>query len=223
MRRQRQPRVRYFSGLDLGQAQQFTALAVLERTDSPPAEDETEPPDQYAVRHLERFPLGTPYPEVFARLATLFEEKPLTHSRLVVDQTGVGHAVIEMLKDSEVQAEVSVVTVTAGLKASYDAGGWLVPKKDLVGVLQILLQSRRIRVAESLTEAATLVKELEEFRAKVPAGGGGDELTDWRERPHDDLVLATAVAAWHAERFDWEPWVHFLPEVIDPAPRWWWR
>jgi hypothetical protein len=213
--------VRYFSGLDLGQSQQFTALAVLEKTDFPPVEDGTEPPDQYAVRHLERFPLGTPYPEVFTKLEKLFQEKPLAHSRLVVDQTGVGQAVIEMLKNSEVQAEVSVVTITTGLKASFDAGGWLVPKKDLVGVLQILLQSRRIRVAETLPEAPTLVKELEEFRAKVPAGGGGDELVDWRERPHDDLVLAAAIAAWYAERNDYEPWVYFLPEVIGSRPEWW--
>jgi hypothetical protein len=27
-----------------------------------------------------------------------------------------------------------------------------------------------------------------------------DALLEWRERPHDDLVLAVAVAAWQAER-----------------------
>jgi hypothetical protein len=92
--------------------------------------------------------------------------------------------------------------------------------KDLVGVLQMLLQSRRIRVAETLPEAATLVKDLENFRAKVAPSSTSDMLADWREAPHDDLVLAVSVAAWYAERFGWEPWAAFWPRVIDAAPRW---
>jgi hypothetical protein len=106
-----------------------------------------------------------------------------------------------MLKDSAVRAEMSLVTITTGLKASFDAGSWLVPKKELVGVVQILLQSRRIRVAETLLKAATLVKELENFRAKVAPSRSSDLLADGREAPHDDLVLAVVVAAWYAERF----------------------
>jgi pyruvate/2-oxoglutarate dehydrogenase complex dihydrolipoamide dehydrogenase (E3) component len=57
--------------------------------------------------------------------------------------------------------------------------------------------------------------------SQVPAGGASDELTDWRERPHDDLVLATAIAAWYAERFDYESWVPALPEVPTPGAAWW--
>jgi hypothetical protein len=221
MRRQVEPRVRYFSGLDLGQAQQFTALAVLEKTAFGDPADPAVPPPQYAVRHLERFPIGSPYPEVITRLEALFKEKPLAHSRLVVDQTGVGQPVIETLKDSAVRAEVSLVTITAGLKASYDAGAWLVPKKDLVGVLQVLLQSRRTKVAETLLEAATLVKELGNFRAKVAPSSTGNLLADWREAPHDDLVLAVAVAAWYAERFDSQPWGMAVPDVLVPGAAWW--
>jgi hypothetical protein len=106
-----------------------------------------------------------------------------------------------MLKDSAVRAEMSLVTITTGLKASFDAGSWLVPKKELVGVLQMLLQSRRIRVAETLPEAGTRVKELENFRAKVAPSSTSDLLADWRDAPHDDLVLAVVVAAWYAECF----------------------
>jgi hypothetical protein len=109
MRRHVQPRVRYFSGLDLGQAQQFTALAVLEKTAFGDPADPRVPPPQHAVRHLERFPIGSPYPEAFTRLEALFQEKPLAHSRLVVDQTGVGQVVMEMLNDSGLSAEVSRV------------------------------------------------------------------------------------------------------------------
>jgi hypothetical protein len=152
--------------------------------------------------------------------AALVNEKHLAHRRLVVDQTGVGQAIIEMLKDSAVRAEVSLVTITAGLKASFHASSWLVPKKDLVATLQVLLQTRRIRIAEMLPEAKTLVGELERFRAHVTPSSAGDLLADWREAPHDDLVLAVAAAAWYAERFDNQPWIIAVPEVLVPGPAW---
>jgi hypothetical protein len=31
------------------------------------------------------------------------------------------------------------------------------------------------------------------------------------ERPHDDLVLAMAIAAWYGESFDCKPWVPAVP------------
>jgi hypothetical protein len=37
------------------------------------------------------------------------------------------------------------------------------------------------------------------FRAAVKLSGGA-EVMDWRERDHDDLVLAVALAAWEGER-----------------------
>jgi hypothetical protein len=72
-------------------------------------------------------------------------------------------------------------------------GGHLVPKQDLVGVLQVLLQGKRIRVSQELALSAMLLEELHQFRMKaVPLT---DDVIEWRERPHDDLVLAVAVAA----------------------------
>src|SRR5262245_12481280 len=122
------PKLSYFAGLDLGQPHEFTALAVVERADLP-GEEPT-----FAVRHLERFPLGTPYGEVFRRVAELFATPVLTKATLVVDQTGVGQAVIDLLKQAKVKAELRRVAVTAGHLAQRDeAGGWLVPKKDLIG------------------------------------------------------------------------------------------
>jgi hypothetical protein len=78
-----------------------------------------------------------------------------------------------------------------------EAGGWLVPKKSLISSLQVLLQSRRLKVAPSLPDAQVLVQELELFRMKVTLSETDAE--QWRERPHDDLVLAVAVAAWEGE------------------------
>src|SRR5262245_18867749 len=77
-------------------------------------------------------------------------------------------------------------------------GGWPVPRRELAPLLHILLKSRRIKVSPSLPEAQTLVQELTTFQVK--AAVGKEDAMDWRLRPHDDLVLACAIAAWLGER-----------------------
>src|SRR4029079_4449270 len=81
----------------------------------------------------------------------------------------------------------------------YVEGDWLIPKKDLVGELQVLLQGRRLHLASGLTHADDLVKELTNFRIKLTPTAN-DLVTTWREGRHDDLVLAVAIAAWAGEK-----------------------
>lgn len=77
-------------GLDLGQKQDFSAVAVVERDEERLA---FLPPTfrSMRVRHLERMPLGTPYVNVVARVSEILWHPELAwRSRLVVDATGVG-------------------------------------------------------------------------------------------------------------------------------------
>ena len=69
------------------------------------------------------------------------------------------------------------------------------PKRDLVGVVQVLLQSERLKIARSLPEAQALTQELLSFEAKVTTAAN-DVYGTWRERQHDDLVLGLALALW---------------------------
>jgi hypothetical protein len=108
------------------------------------------------------------------------------------------------------------VTITAGHRATNDSE-WLIPKKDLIGVLQILLQSKRVQFAASLPVAPILVDEMMDFRVKVTTATE-NTVESWRERDHDDLVLALAVAAWLAERHGL-PQEAFVPYVHQTA--WW--
>jgi hypothetical protein len=193
-----QTKVAYFSRLGPGQAQQFSALAVLEKTTVTVGKETR--PASYALRHLERWPPGTPYAEVFARVVKAFAEAPLAGSTLVVDQTGVGKPVITLLRKAKAKASLRLVTISSGQQATCDAAsGWLLPRKELVGVMQVLLQGRRIQVAPSLPESQLLVQELINFKAKVTAASEM-AVEAWREGEHDDLVLACASAAWEAER-----------------------
>jgi hypothetical protein len=94
------------------------------------------------------------------------------------------------------------ITITCGHQITPpkegEPGQWHVPKKTLVAVVKVLLGTRRLKIEPGLTEAATLVRELEMFRVKVNALGN-ESFEAWRERDHDDLVLAVALAAWAGE------------------------
>jgi hypothetical protein len=74
----------YLIGLDLGQTQDFSALAVLEQT--VPAEPCGLAPPEYALRHLRRFPLGTAYTEIFSSVAAITAKAHFA----VLEQTDTG-------------------------------------------------------------------------------------------------------------------------------------
>jgi hypothetical protein len=127
--------------------------------------------------------------------------------------------VVKLLCRSGIDARISAFTVTAGHAATTDEwGDWLVPKKELASTVQVLLQSRRLKVADSLAEAPTLVQELLNFKLKeVPSGN--DMVAEWRDGPHDDLVFAVAIAAWEGERPRYTFDVYF-PPVASVGPAW---
>jgi hypothetical protein len=156
----------------------------------------------YALRHLRRFPLGTPYAEVVHEVRELLRTPPLPGAVLVVDQTGVGQAVVTLLAD-ELRGQVTCtfcpVTLTTGHEVTSGDSGLFVPKKELVSTLQVLLQLRRLQVARTLPDALLLVKELEHFRVKVATPRTGT-FEAWREGQNDDLGFAVALAAWVGEQ-----------------------
>jgi hypothetical protein len=95
--------------------------------------------------------------------------------------------------------ELVPVTITSGqAHPRCDADGWKVPKLLLCGTLQVLFQQRRIAVAASLPLATTLTRELQEFKVKVTSAGN-EVIESWRERDHDDTVLAVALPCWWGE------------------------
>ena len=193
--------MRFIAGLDLGQSRDFTALAVLERTliPNPFPDNEDETVSHYAVRHLERKPLGTSYTAVCDDLVKLFDKPPLNSTMLAVDETGVGRPVIDLLEGNRIQADLRPITITGGHEAHQGDGlGWKVPKKCLVSTLQVLLQGRRLTVAKQLPFAPALVDELKNFQVKVTEAAI-ETFGAIGEGYHDDLVLAIMVAAWAGE------------------------
>jgi hypothetical protein len=201
---------RYFVGLDLGQASDPTALAVLERPSVKPGSPPGMRRPCYALRHLQRFPPSTPYQEVIDSVRRLLNTEPLPGADLVLDQTGVGRAVVGLVVDglqNQVTCTFVRVSITAGGEAICGEGGLYVPRKELVGVLQVLLQRHRLQIPRSLPDASLLIDELVNFKARVTLARD-TTVESWREGPHDDLVLALGLAAWRAESL--------LPPLVDP-------
>ncbi len=187
----------YFAGLDLGQAQDFTALAIIERI-------KTGIDWQLNCLHLERFPLRTSYPAIVAqvcqRLAALtkINSPARIQTCLAVDATGVGAPVVDLFRQTRIDASLQPIQIVGGQNVSHEGGVTRVPKRDLVSCIQVGLQSKMLRIAPKLSEAETLARELQNFQVKI-TDQANDVYGAWRTGTHDDLVLAVALAVWTAK------------------------
>ena len=186
----------FILGLDLGQTHDYSALIVTEKIT--PEAPEARP--HYDVRHIHRFELGTSYPAIVdASVATLQRPELGSDVRLIIDGTGVGRAPVDLLR-ARVGKMAHPVTITGGDTVSEAEDGYLrVPKRDLVGVVQVLLQSKRLRFAQGLQLVSLLTKELTGFQVKIDPQTAHDSYGQWRTGQHDDLVLALALAVWAGE------------------------
>jgi hypothetical protein len=191
-------------GLDLGQANDSTGLVQLERSkDDRP---------RYDVQAIQRLELGMPYPAVVAHtyrvIEALADMGPRPSSlHLVVDYTGVGRPIADMLLEAgfhRLGCQLTLITITGGDSVTRGdrRNEYRVPKRDLASSIQVLLQDKRLRFAAGLPMVQELKKELTGFRVKIKLTTGHDSYgagEDWRSAAHDDLVLALAMATWYGE------------------------
>ena len=108
-------RITYLAGLSLGQANEATGFAVLERRCPRGEFGDKTGAAAYAVRHLVRHPPGTPYAAIVEALREVFAEPPLKGSVLMIDQTAVGRGVYELFRNGRTGAAVWGLAVTAGV------------------------------------------------------------------------------------------------------------
>ena len=201
----------YVVGLDLAQTVDYSALAVIERKYREATFDEAAKVT-HAVRLLHRWPHGTSFPTIVADVSNLLAAPPLEYADLVVDRTGVGAAVVDLFKAEIDEGRLKQVHVTAGHEVTYENGFYRVPKKELVSVLQALLQTRSLTVARDMPLAEVLSKEFLNFRVKITIAGN-ETFEAWRERDHDDLVFAVAFAAWRSMQTAFD-----LPDLPKAGP-----
>jgi hypothetical protein len=190
---------KYVLGADLGQSSDPTALSVIEHTHAfrefeRGARDQFE--NVFNVRHLQRLPLGMPYPDQIAEIARLAARPPIAGCEVIFDQTGVGAAVCDIADGAGLRP--TRVVITAGTEQSWTGSAWHVPKATLISILDARLHLGELRFAAELLEAGALREELKDFKRKVSAAGRFQY--EARVGRHDDLVLAVAIALWACVR-----------------------
>jgi hypothetical protein len=193
----------FFIGLDLGQRRDHTALVVLETADiaSKHRSAVTFAPTvttRRTVRHIERLPLGTPYPAVVeraTRIANLLAEVAPTN--LIIDATGGGIAVKEMFQTNPLTRwRFAPVMIGWGYRENFSEGFWRVSKMDLVGRLQLAFDFNHFTIQPSLERAETLIEELASMRGFQRKQG---RVIEAPGRKHDDLAIALMLAWWGVE------------------------
>jgi hypothetical protein len=198
----------FLIGLDLGQYTDYAAASIIDRMliPDPHGTPSRTPRGQiirkYDVLNLTRFPLGTKYTTIVTRIANQLHRFPGV--RLIVDATGVGVPVVDMLRD--LMIDVVAVTITGGRSWSNpEPGVYHVAKIELVAATRVALETNRIEIREVVDDSGISVSELlrrELTEFKVKTSKAQNEIYSAREGDHYDLVLSTALPIWYTHMMD---------------------
>jgi hypothetical protein len=126
---------------------------------------------------------------------------------VVIDATGVGKEVASLYQQAFRLGKLGdywprPYVITGGREVTDE----VVPKRELVGKMQTLLQTGRLKIADSLPLADVLRRELLAFKVKMTPGGQ-ETYESAREGDHDDLVIAVALACWFRHSFTEPRWL----------------
>jgi len=191
--------------LDLGFAGEPTALAVVTPSTrffyADPRETEVAWENSFEVRHLERFPPGTPYIEAVMRTQELRSDRVrLPRSEIVVNTSSSGPEPLKAFRDRGVHPRA--FTILNGEAGSWRGDTRGVSKRVIVGATVRLMQEGRMKVAEALDLSQALVNELTTFRMRPVTSSDPIEAT--REGKDGDLVFAVGLACWWGDTLTWD-------------------
>jgi hypothetical protein len=153
------------------------------------------------VRHLERLPLNTSYPDQVQIIKKRFLALPKLavgcQNVLLLDATGVGRPVVDLIRAEGLQP--IAITITGFGDSVAGDYGVRVPKRELVARVQVILQGGRLQVAKGLPERDTLMQEMQNFRYKLSQAA--NMTFNAREGKHDDILLSVSLCCWFAYRY----------------------
>lgn len=152
---------------------------------------------EYTIRHIQRLPLGTSYPDVAIYIADmlcneLFQKRNV---RVLMDVTGVGRPVYEDLKRETAlrpkcrHIQIKPISFVHGEK--YNRALGTLGKAFLVSRLQSLLQGGRFH-APKTKEVQNMIEELKVYEIKVD--NDGKDTYGAIIGKHDDLATSAGLA-----------------------------
>ena len=199
----------YYIGVDLGQVNEPTAIAVLEFSESLGPERnrvtwQFPVIKRWALLQVERMRLGKEFSDVARRVGQIARyfggpHRPLPGSAwyyrgpavtvtVIADATGLGSPVLEMIRKEPMRAEIVGVKITCGSGANKADKRWNVAKTELLGRLAAMVDNGELSAAEDLENKEQWLEEMESVNAETLQGNP------------DDMVIATALACWWARR-----------------------
>ena len=187
----------YIVSVDLGQSQDYSALAVLRRCWGPATGELW----RHEVPTLMRWPLLTPYPLIVDDIERVCRgvdtELSRWGTRLVVDHGGPGRPVVDELRARAL--DPAGVTITGGGMVNVHADGSVtVPKAEICQVFAAEAEARALKLPADAELAAEFSEELRAFgyvenpETHRMSYGSRDPAV------HDDLVLAVAMGLWYS-------------------------
>jgi len=186
-------------GVDIGQVSDPTAIVVTEVGRPEKQHPDDRPEKQHLIRWIERVPLGTNYSVVVDRIAAIADQAAgFGHPTIVIDGTGVGRAIHDLLR-SRTGASIRSITFTAGAgEKQVGPYSLKVPKRDLLAALEVVLQTKRVLAIPDCPLQADLNAEL--HSVNFATGANGHTTYDAASGRHDDLVSAMSLAIYWGER-----------------------
>lgn len=190
-------------GVDLGKSIDSTAIGIIHHTiqgtDKWNVNHDRQTWREEAIQrfdlvHLQRLPLGMNYVSQALAIGEIMKREPLksANEKLVVDQSGVGVGVVDLMEANGLRP--IRLQITAGAEETQEGRIHRVAKTVLISRLEAAMHAKELHVAAALTEADSLREELRDFQRHVTASGANT----WSARAgkHDDIVLATSYGVW---------------------------
>jgi hypothetical protein len=192
-------KTRIYLGLDIGKRQDHTAIAVLElRWDYRPMDHVTQKVPMHptlVLRYSTRLALDTEttkIPQLVRQTLQRFAPRhgePSRIDKLLIDSTGIGHTVVELIRQNQTKAHIQPVMLTNGHVERRLKDGYLsLPRPDMLNSLKMVFELGNIKMEPSAPGFVDMERELIQFQ---PSG---------EQQEHDDLVMALAMAVWQAAK-----------------------
>lgn len=190
---------RYWIGVDLGQANDFSAVCVILDEQLPVAHGGRIVLGQRTrtVVYADRFK-GVSYPAVADHITRLRNAHPFGgKSELVIDGTSLGRVVSDLLDDQGVDhhAVQMVVGQNVARKGKYYNAG----KTLLIETASVMFASGELTFAEDLPLRREIEEDLASFTLTTTAAGNQVIAQSRSASGHGDMAIALIIAAWASQ------------------------
>lgn len=200
--------IRYFCGADLGKLHDPSTVCICEQT------KDSEGNSHYFVRHLKRFPIRLRYTDVAKALAKMdtqlkdhgAKKGKVAEITYILDSTGVGEAVAELVEKAMPYADIVKCYITGGIRPNIDEWSKSVtlPKSAMVSNLVALFDAGQISLTKRSKEIDAMLEELQNYEIRV-SSEGRDQFGAFKGGSYDDLVTSLALATWCGEQDQYQP------------------